>query len=156
MKNWIQGILIGLIVLGCSEASALEERLPIPQEVHDYYATQFKPKYSRKECIVRIDYQTFENSGNLQHDIVNVIVHNYIVKHEPYMAVVTISQPAAGQRIYLQFMDFCEKRFDLADGIASEITEKVSDVIFTSVSREIITESKEIGIDQSTGIYLPN
>ncbi len=141
-------------VLAYSEVRAEERRLPIPQEVHDYYATQFKPKYRQEECLVRIDYEMRENSYHLRFEYIDITVHNYIVNHEPYMAAVTISQPPVGQRIYLQFMDFCEKRYELAAGIANEIVKKNAEVLSASASNDIITDTKEIGTDQSTGIYL--
>lgn len=104
-----------------------------------YLAVEFFPKYRREQCIVRMDYEDLGPIGSHSDIDWRWDVECYLVEHEPKASVFTLGR--AGGTFprhfrFIMFADQCDRRFEIADGIAAHLNREFEGDFRVTASRE--------------------
>lgn len=111
-------------------------------EADRYYAIEFVPKYKREQCIVRMEYEDLGPIGS--HSDIDWLsdVKCYLLDHEPKASVFILGRVGGSFPRYSRFIVFadqCDRRFEIADGIAVHLNREFYGDFRVTASREPVS-----------------
>lgn len=134
-------------------------RPPPDKSIAEAYALhEFEPKYRRAECIVGIEQRSHPEKGSGLQDVPSAEISRYVIENEPRAVLYSyMGQPRGHDHymIFIQFSDQCERRFEIAKGIADHVNYwfpgvydlKASDKLFLPGPNIILSYGKASWID---------
>lgn len=100
-------------------------RTPVDKSIAEAYVLhEFEPKYRRADCIVGIEQHNYPESRSSLERVPSAEISRYIFENEPRAILYSYrTQPRGYDQpmIFIQFSDQCERRFEIATGIADYI-----------------------------------
>ncbi len=123
----VAGALVSFALIACSSDSVNE------------------PKYSRSECIVKIDFNwqrdiSTQYRNKIQAEIGDQIVKSLAENSAPAIGISYDHQSA--ETMYIIFTDQCEKRFELTEEYMAALTQAASGNYTFMISHEAVIPSE--------------